>query len=126
MKIKIPKPVKKQELTEEKKKAILRDVQFIGVLSQLIENRWRNNLFDANLNNSILRNFNRQIIFGALGLKKNLWSKYKLKDVEELEFEMSPAMDRVVSFFSMLPTDSVDLIMDKLEELSEREEMKNE
>lgn len=111
----IPKPVRKQELTEARMLELLRDVQFMGVIVQLLENRWRNNLFDVNLRSQVMKNFNRKIYEGTQGLKRELHAKFRLKEPDELEFEMAAEMDRVVSFFSLLPAKTIDQIMTELE-----------
>lgn len=48
-------------------------------------------------------------------MKNSLMHKYNLKDADELEYDMASAMDRVVSFFCLLPHQLVDNIMDRLE-----------
>ncbi|SUJ18918.1 Uncharacterised protein [Sphingobacterium spiritivorum] len=111
----IPKPKVKQQLTDERKHALLCDVQFMGIIIQLIENRWRNNLFDVNLNNQTLKNFSGQVFRGVQGMKREMSAKFNLKDPDELEYDMCTSMDRVVSFFSLLPAELVDKIMDGLE-----------
>lgn len=112
----IPKPVRKQELTPERVKSLLEDVQFMGTIIQLLENRWRNNLFDVNLRSQTMKNFNRQIFNGIQGLKRELHAKFRLKQPDELEFEMATEMDRVISFFCLLPAESIDIIMTSLEQ----------
>lgn len=112
----IPKPKVRQPLTDQRKHALLCDVQFMGVIIQLIENRWRNNLFDVNLNNQTLKNFSALIFRGVQGMKREMSIKFKLKNPDELEYDMSASMDRVVSFFSLLPAELVDKIMDGLEQ----------
>ncbi|MBE8712559.1 hypothetical protein [Sphingobacterium hungaricum] len=111
----IPKPTIRAELTEKREYAILKDVQFIGTIAQLVENRWRNNLFDSNIKDQTLKNFSAQIYKGAQGVKNSLKGKFNLKEPDELEFELATSMDRVVSFFCLLPSELVNSIMDKLE-----------
>lgn len=105
----------KQTLTESRIKGILMDVQFMAVISQLIENRFQYNLFDANLRNPIYRNNARQIITSAGRIKKEISSRFKLVKQEELEHDVSIQLDRAVSFFMMLPADAIDEIMSGLE-----------
>lgn len=114
--ITLPKPTRKQELTDDKVTRILTDVQFIATVAQLAENRWRNNLFDANLRSNTMRNFNRQIYVAARSIKQELAMRFNAKDPDELEYEMAAEMDRVVSFFCMLPAGLISSIMDRLEE----------
>lgn len=111
----IPKPIRKQELTEERVVKILKDVQFIGTVAQLVENKWRNNLFDTDLRSQTLKNFNRMIYNGAQGVKRELSSKYRLHEPDELEYEIAPEMERVLDFFCTLPAEATSEIMDKLE-----------
>jgi len=111
----LPKPARKQELTERKVRSILTDVQLIATVAQVAENRWRNNLFDANLKDNTLRNFNRQIYTGARGIMQNLSLRFRLKDPDELEYEFAAEIDRVLSFFSLLPAETISGIMDRLE-----------
>lgn len=111
----IPKPAIRVKLTPQREFNILKDVQFIGTIAQLVENRWRNNLFDSEVKDQTLKNFSAQIYKGAQGMKNSLKQKYNLKDADELEYDMASAMDRVVSFFCLLPHQLVENIMDKLE-----------
>lgn len=114
--IKVPKPRQKQPLTDERKHSLLCDAQFIGSIVQLVQNRWMNNMFDVNLNNQTMKNFANQIFRGSQGLKKELLSKFNLKNPEELEYDMATALDRVVSFFCLLDADLANKIMDGLEQ----------
>lgn len=111
--IKVPRI--KQTLTDKRIKGILMDVQFMAVISQLIENRFQYNLFDANLRNPIYRNNARQIITSAGRIKKEISNRFKLVKQEELEHDVSIQLDRVISFFMMLPADAIDEIMSGLE-----------
>lgn len=113
--MKIPGTKVKQTLSEKRAKGILTDVQFMAVVSQLIENRFQYNLFDANLRNPIYRNNARQIITSAGRIKKEISSRFKLVKQEELEHDVSIQLDRAVSFFMMLPADAIDEIMSGLE-----------
>ncbi|PVH26263.1 hypothetical protein [Sphingobacterium corticibacter] len=112
----VPKPKARQPLTDERKYALLCDVQFMGIVIQMIENRWRNNLFDVNLGNQTLKNFSSQVYRGIQGMKREMTAKFNLKHPDELEYEMSAAMDRAVSFLSLLPAELVDKIVDGLEQ----------
>ena len=115
----------KQPLTPQRITALLTDVQFIATVAQLVENRYQNNLVDTNLRGGNMPNFARQIRQGAEGIKRELSVRFKLKDREELTYDMAAEMDRVVSFFCMLRGDAIAQIMDVLEaehkELMERE-----
>lgn len=105
----------KQQLTPERVTAILEDVQFIATVAQLAENRFQNNLIDTNLRGGNMPNFARQIRQGAEGIKRELSIRYRLKDREELAYDMAAEMDRVVSFFCLLKGEAISHIMDVLE-----------
>lgn len=111
----IPKPRSRVSLTTEKELAILKDVQFISTVMQLVLNRWHANLFDAHLSGQALKGFSRQIYNAAEGMRREIGMKFNSKDKDEFEFELATSMDRVVSFFCLLPAPLIDSIMDSLE-----------
>ncbi|MFC3353739.1 hypothetical protein [Sphingobacterium zeae] len=114
--IKIPKPAAKQQLSQERKHALLCDVQFMGSIAQILENRWRNNLFDTNLESAALRNFSVQIYRSVQGMKIEMAKKFNVINQDELEYDMIPVLDRVVSFFCLLDAELANKIMDGLEQ----------
>lgn len=109
------KPKARISLSNERLRAILKDAQFMAIVAQLIENRYQYNMFDANLRNPVYRNSARQIMQATSRIKRELGLKFKLVKQEELEFEVSDELDRVISFFMMLPADIIDEIMTDLE-----------
>ncbi|WP_282638066.1 hypothetical protein [Sphingobacterium thalpophilum] len=113
---KSPKPAFMQPLTSARKHALLCDVQFMGSIAQLLENRWRNNLFDTNLESFALRNYSVQIYRAVQGMKMEMAKKFNVTDQDELEYDMIPVLDRVVSFFCLLNAELATKIMDGLEQ----------
>ncbi|MCY4781423.1 hypothetical protein ORI89_17320 [Sphingobacterium sp. UT-1RO-CII-1] len=111
----IPKPRAKVKLTKAREYAILKDVQFIGTVIQVVQNKWRENLFDTELRGQTLKNFSNQIYKGAHGMERELRTKFNLNDPEELEYELATSMDRVISFFCLMPSGLINSIMDRLE-----------
>ena len=107
--------MRKQPLTPDRITALLADVQFIATVAQLVENRFQNNLVDVNLRGTPMANFARKIRESAEGIKRELSTRFRLKDRDELTYDMAAEMDRVVSFFCMLRGDAIATIMDVLE-----------
>lgn len=112
-----PKPVVKQKLTEERKFNLLKDVQFRGLLVQMLENRWRNNLFDTHLRQPELNRYSSDIIKGVKNLRASLLRSFNLIDEDELAYDMATAMDRLVTYFSLKDGPFINGLIDKLEEL---------
>lgn len=114
--ITVPKPSAKQSLSPERKHALLCDVQFMGSIAQMLENRWRNTMFDTNLESFALRNYSVQIYRAIQGMKKEMGKKFNVVNQDELEYDMIPVLDRVVSFFCLLDAVLANKIMDGLEQ----------
>lgn len=113
--MKIPGTKVKQTLSEKRAKGILMDVQFMSIVAQLIENRFHYNMIDANLRNPVYRNSARQIVTAADRIKKEISLRFNLINKEALEYDVSEQLDRVITFFMMLPAETIDEIMTDLE-----------
>lgn len=106
----------KQTISPERIKGILTDVQFMAVVAQLVENWFQYHLVDANLRNPVYRNSARQIITAAERIKKEIAFNFNLINKEALVYDVSIQLDRALSFFMMLPAETIDEIMSGLEE----------
>lgn len=114
----------KQTINPERVKGILTDVQFMSIVAQLIENRFQYNMIDVNLRNPVYRNSARQIMTAADRIKKEISLRFNLINKEALEYDVSEQLDRVITFFMMLPAETIDEIMTDLEK--QMEEMKQQ
>lgn len=122
--MKPPKPKVRQSLSEDRVRGILTDVQFMSIVAQLIENRFQYNMIDVNLRNPVYRNSARQIMTAADRIKKEISLRFNLINKEALEYDVSEQLDRVITFFMMLPAETIDEIMTDLEK--QMEEMKQQ
>lgn len=105
-----------QTISPDRIKGILTDVQFMAVVAQLVENRFQYHLVDANLRNPVYRNSARQIMNAAGRIKKEIAFNFNLINKDALEYDVSIQLDRALSFFMMLPAETIDEIMTDLEE----------
>lgn len=101
-------------MNNEKTKAILRSVQAINTMADLVLIEYQNYLADKPFKLPILNQKAKRIKEDALGIKKELNRLAKVKDAEETE-DHALQMTRLVKFFSTMRVQQLEEYMDKLE-----------